>query len=292
MENNKADGIASYYDNLSRFLDWAHQFGRGGGASQGATHRFLAGKAGEEESERAVPERLDRLMLEAAMMAGLPAEPRVLDAGCGLGGTIFRWQEHVGGAYEGLTLSPQQVRRAEAEAARRGVARHCRFHLRSYHAPNTASYNAVIAIESLAHSPDPAAAIANFAAALEPSGVLLIVDDMPEGRAAERMLAAFKARWRCPVLATAVNYRTALTASGLKLLREEDLTSRLRPRPLLWLRALLVIFGLARRLAPTRGLRDVFDAMLGGFLLETLYRLEAMRYRMIVAVKPAVKVSL
>jgi len=106
------------------------------------------------------------------------------------------------------------------------------------------------------------------------------------------MLAVFKARWRCPVLAGAASYRAAIAAAGLKSLREDDLTNRLRPRPLLWLKVLLVSFGLARRLAPTRGLRDVLDAMIGGFLLEALYRVGDMRYRMIVAVKPALDCSL
>tara|TARA_R110000868_G_scaffold19481_16_gene83801 strand:+ start:563 stop:1441 length:879 start_codon:yes stop_codon:yes gene_type:complete len=287
MKESKADGIAAYYDNLSRFLDLAHRVGRGGGASQGATHRFLAGTTGEKNLENAAPERLDRLILEAAIAAGLPAEPRVLDAGCGLGGTIFRWRERVGGFYDGLTLSPQQVHRAEAEAVRRGVAECCHFHLRSYHAPVSGSYNAVIAIESLAHSADPTAAIANLATALVPCGLLLIVDDMPDANAEGGMLAAFKTHWRCPVLADAASYRAAIVAAGLKPLREEDLTNRLRPRPLYWLKVLIAVFGLARRVAPTRGLRDVFDAMIGGFLLEALYRMGGMHYRLIVALKPA-----
>jgi SAM-dependent methyltransferase len=282
MSQGSAGGIAAYYDNLSGFLDFARWFGRGGGAAQGATHRFLAGDAGEE----AAPERLDLLVLEAALAAGLPAEPRVLDAGCGIGGTIFRWRERVHGTYDGLTLSPEQCRRAEAEATRRGVAAHCRFHLQSYQDPIAGSYDAAIAIESLAHSPDPTIAVANLAAALAPGGLLLIVDDMPVSRAAPDMLAAFKAGWRCPVLADAGTFRTILAQAGLELRSEENLTSRLRPRTLLTLKALITVFGLARRFAPTPGLRDVLDALRGGFLLEALYRKGAMTYRLIVAAKP------
>ena len=283
MGNEATGGIAAYYDNLLRFLDIARRVGRGGGTPNGSTHRFLAGDVGDDQAS---PERLDWLVLDTALAAGMPAGPTVLDAGCGVGGTIFRWHERIGGQYDGLTLSPEQQRRAQAEAVRRGVAGQCRFHLRSYHDPLGGECNAAIAIESFAHSADPAAAVANIASALSPGGLLLIVDDMPEGAAEPRMLAAFKSGWQCPVLLSADRYRDAITAAGLDLLRNEDLTPRLRPRPLWWLRALILIFGVARALAPAAWLKDALSAIQGGFYLEALYRRQAMGYRLLVAAKP------
>lgn len=280
-------GIAAYYDNLSRFLDFSRLLGRGGGAAQGSIHRTLAADPGEEQTESLGPERLDRLVLDAAVAAALPAAPRVLDAGCGLGGTIFYWQLARSGSYDGLTVSEEQHRRATLEAARRGVAHACRFHIRSFHDPVAGPFDAVIAIESLAHSPDPAAAVANLAAALAPGGLLLIVDDMPDAGPDNAMLAEFKRCWRCPVLADDADYRAAIAAAGLAMVREIDWTHRLRPRRLAWLRILIAAFGLACRLAPSRGLRDALEAMLGGFFLEALYRTGGMRYRFIVARKPA-----
>ncbi len=293
LKDVSSDGIAAYYDNLSRFLDVAQWFGRGGGAPKEATHRFLA--VGEDEDGTgASPERLDLLILDTAVTEGLPSQPRILDAGCGLGGTIFRWQERIGGTYHGLTLSPEQVRRASEQAALRGVTQRCLFHLRNYHDPairDLGPLDAVIAIESLAHSPDPASAVANLAAALAPGGLMMIVDDMPEENAesgiAEPMLAAFKSHWRCPVLFGRSEYQAAIKSAGLALRHEEDLTPRLRPRPLIWLRVLIVVFHLLQRLAPTRGLRSAFGAMLGGFYLEALYRKKVMCYRLLVAAKPS-----
>jgi SAM-dependent methyltransferase len=285
MRIEDSGGIAAYYDSLSRFLDFARRVGRGGGAAQGSTHRFLAAIAGETDEAVPGPERLDRIVLDAARAAELPKDPKVLDAGCGLGGTIFAWRERVGGSYDGLTLSPEQRRRAEAEATRRGESAFCRFHVRSYHEAQRERYNAAIAIESLAHSADPAAAVANLAAALSSGGLLLIVDDLPDARADTSLLAGFKKGWRCPVLLDGAGYHAAIAAAGLALVRDEDLTPRLRPRPLAWLRVLIAAFGLARALAPTRGARDVLGALLGGFYLEALYRTGGMRYRMLIAKK-------
>ncbi len=279
-----AIAIAGYYDSLSRFLDFARRIGRGGGSGSSATHRFLAADA-QDITGTPGPEQLDHLVLRAAQAAGLSPRPHVLDAGCGLGGTIFRWHEQVGGTFDGLTLSPEQQRRAAAEAVRRGVSAACRFHVRSYHEPIAEARDAVIAIESLAHSPDPVGALQNFARGLAPGGLLLIVDDMPESTSHPRLLAGFKAGWQCPVLADTAALHAAMTGAGLTVTHEDDLTPRLRPRPLAWLRVLIAVFGLGRMLAPTRGARDVMGAFLGGFYLEALYRTGGMRYRLMVARK-------
>ena len=93
----------------------------------------------------------------------------VLDAGCGLGGTTFFLQACLGGRYRGITLSPDQAARATAEAARRGLSAMCHFAVRSYHddladlLPDGADL--IVAIESLAHAPDPPATSPAFAAA-------------------------------------------------------------------------------------------------------------------------------
>ncbi len=291
-------GVAAYYDNLSWFLDVSRLVGRGGGAAQGSIHRFLAADPGEAQAASHGPERLDRLVFDAAVAAGLPAVPRVLDAGCGLGGSIFHWQARRGGRYDGLTLSPEQQRRATQEAARRGIASACRFHIRSYQDPIPCGaatpgdvagpFDAAIAIESLAHSPDPTITIKNLAAALAPGGLLLIVDDMPQAGREEGLLAQFKRCWRCPVLADAAFYRRALADAGLAVVHEADWSHRLRPRPLAWLRVLMAAFGLACRLSPSRSLRVALEAMQGGFALEALYRRQGMRYGFMVARKPAV----
>ncbi|MGC4082585.1 MAG: class I SAM-dependent methyltransferase [Vicinamibacterales bacterium] len=84
------------------------------------------------------------------------ADLRVLDAGCGLGGTMLAVAHARHATCVGVTLSPSQAATANTAAARAGLADRVAAHVRSYDAPPAGPFDLVIAIESLAHSPNPA----------------------------------------------------------------------------------------------------------------------------------------
>ena len=146
--------LARYYDWLGRFQRVAGWMSRSGDQSL-TVHRRLLPERPDVPPHAVVHERL-----LSALGSMADTAPRVIDAGCGLGGTTFFLHARLGGQYDSVTLSPSQRARAEREARRRGVSRACRFHLRSYDhdfddlMPDGADL--VVAIESLAHAPDPA----------------------------------------------------------------------------------------------------------------------------------------
>jgi SAM-dependent methyltransferase len=264
--------LAAYYDDLARFTRLAR---RNAGLS---VHRRLRGPDGVA-SAQVVHDRL--------LAALRPARgARLLDAGCGLGGTCFDWHARVGGDTVGLTVSPAQVARAGAEAARRGIAGSCRFQLMSYDADlrGLGTFDAVIAIESLAHAADPASTVANLARALRPGGRLAVVDDMPAASLAadDADLAAFRAGWHCPSLAGAEEMRAIIARAGLAVVHDEDLSPLVpqrAPRQL----ARLLRLNRWLRVLPVRAMRRVLDGHHGGLMLERLYRRGLMHYRLIVA---------
>jgi SAM-dependent methyltransferase len=272
--------IAHYYAWLDRFAPLRAAREATGSETQ-AIHRALR----DPEGGAPGPTVIHRLMLEGV---ALPADPRVLDAGCGYGATAFDLQPKIGGNWLGITVSPIQVRRATLEATRRDLGGALQFECLSYDDPLPGSFDLVIAIESLIHATDPARSIANLAAHLGAGGHLVIVDDMPEPAlppGLEAELALFKRMWRCPVAPPAVAWRAAIAAAGLELVRERDLTDLIllgRPDELLALRARL------QRRAFWLGLvgRNVREqADIGGRTLELLQLRGAVRYRLMVARK-------
>ncbi len=174
--------IAAYYDWLSRYVRVLRLVGGARGDERFAMRKALS-VPDAPQGQAADVHYADEAILAAVM---LPPHPRVLDAGCGMGATIFRWHEHLGGTYRGLTLSEVQRRAASREAERRGIAAACRFELCSYDAPPSGPYDAVVAIESLIHSRDIVATIGALAPILAPGGIVAIVDDMPEPDAATK----------------------------------------------------------------------------------------------------------
>ena len=275
--------IERYYAWLDR-LTQLHVMRSESGSQAQPIHRALRDPAGGPPS----PSVIHRLILDAV---ALPPSPRVLDAGCGYGATAFDLQPQTGGTWLGITLSPIQVQRATAEAARRGMADKLAFAVQSYDAPLPGPFDLVIAIESLIHSTAPAASIANLAAHLAPDGHLVVADDMPEpGLAGEDAadLDLFRRMWRCPVAPPAPDWRAAIAGAGLALVEERDLTGLIllgAPEELRAIRARqqrrAFWLGLVGR-----GLREQAD--IGGRTLELLHLRGAVRYRMMVGRKEAV----
>lgn len=278
-------GVGTYYDRLGRWTAVARLLGYGGGRDSYTVHRALADPA---HGGSPTFTRLHDLVL-ARVPASAPL--RVLDAGCGLGGTMMAIAAARDATCVGVTLSPTQVDAAMQEAARRGLAGRVRASVCSYDEPPAGPYDVIVAIESLAHSPDPARTLAALSRVLAPGGLLIVVDDMPEAEArGTGDLATFKEGWRCPVLWSETEYRTHLRALALDLVESVDLTGDVRPRSEAVL-GLLELANHAASLVPSGGLRQVLASHRGGLALERMSRRRLVRYQLVVARKPALQVS-
>ena len=216
----------------------------------------------------------------------LGARPRVLDAGCGFGGTMFAMHARLGGTYDGLTLSATQLRAARREAQRRGIADACRFQLRSYDDPVAERYDAVVAVESLSHAPDLGRTLANLAGALAPGGSLLLIEDMVtadiDARHPEEARILHR-HWGCPRFPSENDYESHLQAAGLRVARSLDLTPLVRHRTIGDLDAAARRYAAWSRWLPIGAARRVLSAYIGGIALEKLYARGEARYKLLVA---------
>lgn len=272
----QARRVARYYRWLDR-LSWFDERRAEDGHGAQPVHRALADPEGGEAS----PLVIHRLMLEGL---ALPAAPRVLDAGCGYGATVLDLAPKLGGDWTGLTLSPVQAARGNAVIAARGLAERVRIQVGSFDAKLARRFDLAYGIESLIHSADPARTVANIAAALEPGGHLVVVDDMPEEELPQepaRRMARFRRFWRCPVAPGRAGWLAAFRAAGLELVAERDLNPLLRVRGMAELAPRLRT--LERRALVPRllgfGLRA--EAEIGGMLLETLQTEGWVHYRVL-----------
>ncbi|MBL8833574.1 MAG: methyltransferase domain-containing protein [Rhodospirillales bacterium] len=269
--------VSGYYDRLSRYGAFARLFGRDGGYARSTVHRLLV-----SDMPGIAPADVVHVRIAAKVTAAPPVH--VLDAGCGLGGTSFDLARRFGATCDGVTLSSVQAERAARTAGSLGLAGSCRFRVASYDDPLPAGrYDLIVAIESLAHSPDPACSLANLVRARASGGRVIVVDDVREPSADAGDAALFMEGWQAPGFRTRAEWLAAFEAAGLRLADEEDLTALVPVRAALAREALMALNRVAGAF-PHAGWRAILASHRGGLALERLYAAGGASYRLFVAV--------
>lgn len=155
---------------------------------------------------------------------------RVLDVGCGTGGTARRLHRQTGAEVTGVSLSGWEVDLARRKAAADGVAAGLRFERADAvdlpFADDT--FDAALIVEVLVHVSDKPAALAEVRRVLRPGGRLICAEPVK----VRPMTALQTLTWHSMGLATVsdeASYRDALTTSGLVVEDVEDATANIRP---------------------------------------------------------------
>ncbi len=278
-----ANDVSLYYDELHRWTRKDAGFQVFSGLENDTIHRFLIDANTGSFSPDTIYKFIDPYMPPHGSSRGL-------DAGCGYGGTCFRCLKVHGGHWTGITISREQWEYANNIAKVRGLQDAIDFHLTSYDAALPGRFNVMIAIESLIHSLDPAATLANLAASLDAGGRLILVDDMPVhgvDDADAKFLTEFKQAWRCPQALSAQAWKDLAQSLGLRLVAEQHLSHLLKPRPEADLDAALENLSAQRAGKIEQGFARLSDAEIGGLHLERLLGRGAIRYMLLVFEKDA-----
>jgi tocopherol O-methyltransferase len=160
-----------------------------------------------------------RLARRVANLGGVRAGARVADVGCGYGATARLLARERGAEVVGFTLSEAQATWGREAAAREGTAVDLRVSDWLANDLVPASFDAVIAIESVSHMPDPGRALSEAARVLRPGGRLVVCDWLAReerSRWRDRLLLEPICReGRLPAMGTATEYGRLLAAAGL-----------------------------------------------------------------------------
>ena len=204
---------------------------------------------------------------------GIRSGQRILDAGCGVGGSAIWLAKTYDVEVVGITPVASQVARAHRYAQEQGVADQVSFEQQDYThtAFPDASFDVVWAMESLCHAPDKRLVLAEARRLLRPGGRVGIVEYMrtrrPHASAGEALLHSWLSGWAIPDLATAPEWLEWTQDVGLHNVQLVDLTPNVRPslRRLYWLAVLtwpvaFTLQGLGLRSEMQHGnMRGAFD---------------------------------
>lgn len=275
--SEQKDQVQRYYDrNTRRFL--AH----GEGGKELAIRRSVWASGIEDRAE-AMQYVNSRILQE---MREIEAR-RVLDLGCGVGGSILYLATRRNGSYTGVTLSPVQAQMARAvlgnvEGSKTAILAGD-FSEGAFWEEVDSPVDLAFTIEATVHVADLDAVLAGAADTLRPGGRLVVMDDfLAEGHPAssreQRWLREFREGWRAAGLRRVSDLRALAARHGFELLREENFTPYLeldRPRDLA-ARVFINLF----RWWPGRG--AWFSNLYGGNALQLCLKHGVIQYRYLV----------
>jgi tocopherol O-methyltransferase len=225
-----------------------------------------------------------------AERAGLDPGMSVCDVGCGYGETARVLARRHGVGVTALTLSRAQHDYARA---REGESAGVEYVLASWlrNGLPDATFDAVIAIESLSHMDDGATAFAECARVLRPGGRLVACDwlsgDAPRAWERRLLLDPIRREGRLAFLCPAAEYGDLIASAGLATRSFEDLSRRVRRT--WWICLRRTARELARNPAARRFVLDGANAnrdfALSLVRIPLAYLAGAMRYGLFTAVK-------
>jgi tocopherol O-methyltransferase len=230
-----------------------------------------------------------QLTEQMAKLAGIERGQKVVDVGCGMGGSSIWLSQNLGCEVTGVTISAVQRRWATSAAGWSRAKPRPNFvqaDVEEIEFPS-ASFDVVWSIECTEHLFDKPAFFRKAATWLKPGGRLAICawlsGDDEQAAATQRLVYEVCEGFFCPSLGTQADYRQWFTDAGLQVQRTEIWTERVlktweicRER---------VARSKVRWLAKVLGrdhvmFLDRFDAILEA------YQTRAMEYGCIVAVRP------
>lgn len=177
---------------------------------------------GDESKETAQLQLIDLL----AQLANIKTGSRILDIGCGFGGSSLYLAKKYGASTTGITISPVQVRMAKEAAAKTNLDASF-FLMDAEEMQFSQPFDLLWSVESISHYRDPRKFFASAVKFLKPGGCFALTDWFQK----ENLSPADKKKFIQPIekgmmveLRGMNDYGDFLVSSGLHVVHRQDLT--------------------------------------------------------------------
>jgi tocopherol O-methyltransferase len=174
-------------------------------------------------------------MERLAERASVPRGGRVLDIGCGVGGSAIWLADRFDCDVTGITISPVQARMAASQARARGLAGRARFEVLDANQwqPEPSSVDLIWIMESSEHFRDKPGFFERCATALKPGGVLAVCAwlrrDGPLREEEQPLVSTIAEAMLSASLGSLSDYQRWMRDAGFTVTTADDITRHVEP---------------------------------------------------------------
>lgn len=198
-----------------------------------------------EENTKNFSEALTNTNRVLMYIAEVNEDARILDAGCGVGGSSFFLAKEKNAQVTGITLSEKQLEYANSKNDELGLNSLVEFKLEDYTKTSfkPSTFDLIWAIESLTSAPDKSKFAKEAFRILKPGGKLIIADYFkPTNEKADpnRWLEKWQNCWSLAVIEKEKTYIARFEQEKFKLIKNLDVTKKIIPTAKIMYRSYLM----------------------------------------------------